>query len=302
MENLALFGFEALWSPYYFTVLVILAAVYYSAGKHRKKWFKNSEEVSAKQKASFYGGLALLYILKGSPFDLLGHILFSVHMTQMALVYLVVSPLLIIGIPGWMWNLILLRSPVRRIFMFLTQPILALILFNGIFSFYHTPLIFDIVKTNPAYHAAATSLIFFTSICMWWPLFRKRGDSGEMSSLMKMGYIFANGVLLTPACALIIFAKDPLYAAYSDPASWMSAMALCVPGATLSGLSLSGPEVFTSIPLTEDQQLGGILMKIIQEAVYGTILGCVFFKWVRIEREKDKRELQAILSEKGHRI
>ncbi|KZZ82981.1 cytochrome c oxidase assembly factor CtaG [Bacillus sp. SJS] len=302
MGNLALFGFEALWSPYYLAILGILAALYFSAVRHRNKWFKYSEEVSWQQKASFYGGLALLYILKGSPLDLLGHILFSVHMTQMALVYLVVTPLLIIGIPGWIWNVILLRSPVRQIFMFLTQPILALILFNGIFSLYHTPLVFDIVKTNPVYHAAATSLIFLTSICMWWPVFRKRGNSDEMSSLMKIGYIFANGVLLTPACALIIFAKDPLYAAYSDPASWMNAMALCVPGNMLSGLNLSGPEVFTSMPLTEDQQLGGILMKIIQEAVYGTILGYIFFKWVRIEREKDNRELQAILSEKEHRI
>ncbi|AZB42805.1 cytochrome c oxidase assembly factor CtaG [Bacillus sp. FJAT-42376] len=298
MENLTLFGFEALWSPYYLTVLALLSAGYFLAVRNREKWFRKSRPVNGKQQAAFYGGMALLYILKGSPIDLLGHILFSVHMFQMAMVYLVVSPLLIIGIPIWMWDTVLKRSPLHQIFSFLTKPVLALIVFNGIFSLYHTPLVFDLVKTNPAYHAAASSVIFFTSICMWWPVFRRRGNSEEMSGLMKMGYIFANGVLLTPACALIIFAKDPLYAAYSDPASWMNAMALCVPGSTLTGLNLTGPEVFTSMPLTEDQQLGGIIMKIIQEAVYGTILGFVFFQWVRKEREKDQQELQVILSNK----
>lgn len=299
MENLSLFGFEALWSPYYFLALCMAAAGYHLLIRYRNRWFKTSARTAPRQQAAFYGGLALLYILKGSPVDLLGHILFSVHMFQMAMVYLVVSPLLIVGIPGWMWNAVIMRKPFRQCFLFLTQPILAILVFNGIFSLYHTPLVFDVVKTNPFYHASATAVIFFTSICMWWPVFRKRGESGEMSGLLKIGYIFANGVLLTPACALIIFATDPLYSAYSDPASWMEAMALCVPGATLSGLNLSGPEVFTSMPLTEDQQLGGIVMKIIQEIVYGSILGFVFFQWVRKEREKDKLELQAILSDKG---
>ena len=48
--------------------------------------------------------MVILYILKGSPVDLLGHILFSVHMVQMAILLLVVAPFLIMGIPNWMWK------------------------------------------------------------------------------------------------------------------------------------------------------------------------------------------------------
>jgi putative membrane protein len=44
------------------------------------------------------------------------------------------------------------------------------------------------------------------------------------------------------------------------------------------------------LPLVEDQQLGGIMMKIIQEFVYGTLLGIIFFKWARQERARDDLE------------
>ncbi|MCQ6281626.1 cytochrome c oxidase assembly protein [Bacillus sp. EB600] len=39
-----------------------------------------------------------------------------------------------------------------------TRPIFALILFKGFFSFYHVPLIFDVIKTNVWLHSGYTSL------------------------------------------------------------------------------------------------------------------------------------------------
>ncbi len=64
-------------------------------------------------------------------------------------------------------------------------------------------------------------------------------------------------------------------------------MKLCVPLDLLEEIPLSGPEMFNTLPPLEDQQLGAVLMKIIQEAVYGTYLAVIFFQWVRTEREKD---------------
>jgi putative membrane protein len=48
--------------------------------------------------------------------------------------------------------------------------------------------------------------------------------------------------------------------------------------------------MFFALPLLEDQQLGGVLMKIIQEIVYGTVLFFVFMEWYRKEQEKEKLE------------
>jgi putative membrane protein len=39
-----------------------------------------------------------------------------------------------------------------------------------------------------------------------------------------------------------------------------------------------------------DQQLGGVIMKVIQEIIYGIMLGRVFFEWYRKDQEESERE------------
>ncbi|MBD1380954.1 cytochrome c oxidase assembly factor CtaG [Metabacillus arenae] len=290
MENLDIFGFRALWSPYYALALILITVFYFLVIGRWRNRFQESGKVSTKQKSIFVSAVLLLYVTKGSPLDLLGHIIFSAHMTQMALLYLVVPILLIKGIPDWLWKAILSLPVVKHVFSFLTKPIIALIVFNGIFSFYHIPLIFDFVKTDAVYHSIITTAIFVASFAMWWPLLNTLPGWIQLNGIKKLGYIFADGVLLTPACALIIFADTPLYATYSDPQMWVNAMQLCVPGDMMANLSLTGPEMFNTLPLVDDQQLGGVLMKIIQEIVYGTVLGMLFFQWVRSEKEKEELE------------
>ncbi|MBU7591983.1 cytochrome c oxidase assembly factor CtaG [Metabacillus halosaccharovorans] len=286
-----IFGFRALWSPYFIVVILLITALYFMIiGPWRTK-FKESSTVPLKQQLLFVLAILFLYISKGSPVDLLGHIMFSAHMTQMAVLYLVVPPLLILGIPDWLWKSILYRPIVKPVIKLFTNPIVALIFFNGIFSLYHVPLVFDFVKTDPIYHSIMTTLIFFGALCMWWPLLTTLPDWKSLSGIKKVGYIFADGVLLTPACALIIFASDPLYLTYSEPQAWLNALQLCVPADMLSSLNLTGPEMFNTLPIVEDQQLGGVLMKIIQEIVYGSILAYIFFQWARREREKDEIDL-----------
>ncbi|MFC0274962.1 cytochrome c oxidase assembly factor CtaG [Metabacillus herbersteinensis] len=287
-----IFGFRALWSPYFF-IFVALVTVFYFVliGPWRAK-FTGSEPVSRKTKLLFVSAMILLYISKGSPVDLLGHIMFSAHMTQMAILYLVIPPLLVVGIPVWLWRSIIYRPVIKPIFTFLTKPLIALIIFNGVFSLYHIPLVFDFVKTAPIYHTPMTILIFIAALLMWWPLLTQLPEWNSLTGIKKVGYIFADGVLLTPACALIIFATDPLYLTYSEPQAWINALHLCVPSDMLASLSLTGPDMFNTLPLVEDQQLGGVVMKIIQEIVYGTILGFIFFQWARREREQD--ELEAV--------
>ncbi|MED0656602.1 cytochrome c oxidase assembly factor CtaG [Anoxybacillus ayderensis] len=286
MMPLSIFGFEAMWSPYFFMFLVAVTIAYF--------WFVNraKEQTTTKQKTLFVTAIVLLYICKGSPVDLLGHLMFSVHMTQMAVLYLMVPPLLIKGIPSWMFEALFRVRIIRSMFTFFTKPLIALFLFNGIFSLYHVPLIFDVVKTNMWLHAFMTIAIFIAAMMMWWPLVNEVRGFPTLSGLKKMGYIFADGVLLTPACALIIFADTPLYATYYDPAAWINALALCVPQTTLASLELSGPEMFSSMSLLHDQQLGGVLMKIIQEIVYGVMLFFIFMEWYRKERNEEHVAVQ----------
>jgi putative membrane protein len=282
---LDIFGFRAMWSPYYFIILVIVTIGFYLFTVKFRHRFHKSESLTKSQGTLFAITIFLLYVIKGSPIDLMGHLMFYAHMIQMAFLYLVIPPLLIISIPNWIWRGLLNKVGVKKIFNFFTKPIIALILFNGLFSFYHIPLIFDVIKTDMWLHAIYSSILFVFSIFMWWPLVNKVEEFDNLSGIKKVGYIFADGILLTPACALIIFNDVPMYSTFSDPQAWAQALALCVPTSTLSNLSLSGPEMFNSMSLIDDQQLGGVLMKIIQEIVYGIVLAQVFFEWYRKEQK-----------------
>ncbi|MFD3448015.1 cytochrome c oxidase assembly factor CtaG [Microbacteriaceae bacterium 4G12] len=294
MSNLWVFGFEALWSPVFLFFMIAVLIVYFLIiGKYRTR-FPHAEKVSKKQQFYFTIGIVLLYAVKGGPIDLLGHIIFSAHMAEMAIMYIAVPPLLLLGLPIWLFEYIVSFRFVQRIIKIFAQPLIALFVFNGLFSIYHLPVVFDTVKQSQIWHPIFLAVLFFTSIMMWWPMLNPLPAYQTLSEIKKIGYMFANGVLLTPACALIIFASQPLFTTYTDPRAWMQAMELCVPADTLSSLNITGPEFLHWMPIVEDQQTGGIIMKIIQEIVYGTIMGYVFFRWARQEREKEKNEMYEI--------
>jgi putative membrane protein len=287
--SIDIFGFQALWSPYFFASLIILTAGYLLLVTKYRYVFTGNAPVPARQNLIFAVTMLLLYIIKGSPVDLLGHIMFSVHMSQMAILYLVIDPLFIISIPAWLFRWLIAIKGLNTIFNFFTIPLIALIVFNGLFSFYHIPLIFDFIKVNMWLHSTYTIVLFIAAIFMWFPLLNTLPERQSLSGLKKVGYIFGSAILLTPACALIIFADHPIYHTFSNPQAWSSAMELCVPSSALSGIQLSGPELFNGLPLLEDQQLGGVLMKIIQEIVYGILLGYIFFSWYRQENGESKK-------------
>jgi putative membrane protein len=294
--TLDIFGFKALWSPYFLFILIFLTAGYFVLTVKFRSLFPGSEPLTKTQGSLFLLSMILLYAIKGSPVDLLAHLMFWVHMIQMAALVLVVPPILILSIPNWFWSKIFSLGPIDSVFKVLTKPLVALILFNGLFSFYHVPIIFDHVMQNGWLHAGYSILLFFVATFMWWPLLNQLPEHQTLSGLKKVGYIFADGILLTPACALIIFADTPMYATYSDPHVWGEVMSLCVGTANFDSLNLSGPQLFSSISLLHDQQLGGVLMKIIQEIIYGVILGHVFFEWYRKDQADTEQEMKQPLN------
>ncbi|SDL77897.1 cytochrome c oxidase assembly factor CtaG [Sediminibacillus halophilus] len=277
--ELQIFGFRALWSPYYLLFVIALGLLYYLITITFRERFTDKARPTSKQLIYFYTGLVILYLIKGSPIDLLSHIMFTSHMVQMSLYYLVFPILIIKGIPEWIWRSVFSVPGLKQVLHLLTKPLIALLLFNGLFSMYHMPVIFDFAKANVIAHAVITTVILAAAFLVWWPIFTPIKEMDKLSPLMKIGYIFANGVLITPACGLIIFSGHSLYATYSETSGWIQAMSLCVPQSVLNGLPLTGPEMFSPIPVLEDQQLGGILMKIMQEIVYGFVLARIFFGW-----------------------
>ena len=216
----------------------------------------------------------------------MAHIMFTFHMVQMAFLYFVIPPILVPSIPNWVWKRLISFKIYSAVISLFHKAIDCLNLFNGIFSIYHIPLVMDAVKMNIFIHSTYTVVLFILAIFLWWPLVNKLEGQYQLHGLKKVGYILGDGVLLTPACGLIIFAPVAMYATYTDGEMWMKAMALCVPGSTLSGLTISGPELFTNMAAQEDQQLGGVLMKAIQEVVLGVLLALTVFSWYKKEQEE----------------
>jgi len=285
MSFITQFGLRAALSPVVFFIVASIAVLYIvSVGQYRTVWFSKSEPVSAGKKAAMLSGLAVYYLAQGGPLELAGHLIFSAHMLLMALSYLVAVPLVLYGIPDWMYRAALRNDAVKSVFRRMTNPILTLLMFNILFSIYHMPVVHDYVMVHFTVHRLYYAILFITSFMMWWNIINPLPEYERLSDVKKMGYVFANGALLTPSCALIIFASEPLYATYTDPQVWAVALGYCVPkGAEAILAQFSGPEAFALMPAIEDQQFGGIIMKFVQEIMYIAFLFYIFLRWYKRE-------------------
>lgn len=261
-------SFAQLWSPGILLMLVVLGIAYFMAvGAYRSR-FEGAEPVSTKQKCYFLFGLVTWYAAEGTPIAYYGHhYLFSIHMLQQSLLYLIMPPLLLLGIPGWLLQAMVKGPNMERFFRWLTNPIAAIFTFNFIFSMYHVPIVMDYLMEHTLLLTGYKAVFLLSAFLMWFPVFTPLPQFDQMSDLKKMAYIFVNGLLLTPACALIIFANEPMYAMYK-----------------------AVPESMLMLPMVDDQQLGGVIMKIVQEIVYGFALAYIFFRWFRRERKQDEDE------------
>ncbi|WML38969.1 cytochrome c oxidase assembly factor CtaG [Neobacillus sp. OS1-2] len=292
MLPLDIFGFKALWSPYFLLILVALTIGYFLMTIPFRSKFRDSEPLTVKQAAMFLTGMILLYAIKGSPLDLMGHLMFYVHGISMVIFVLLIPPLFILSIPQWLWRSVVELKIINSLFRLFTKPVIGILLFNGFFSFYHIPIIFDHVMQNRFYHGGYSILLFVLAVFMWWSLISPLPEYQPLSGIKKVAFLFANSMLITPACALIIFSDVSLYATYHDPKVWGQVMSLCVGPSVFSNLNLSGPELFSSMSLVDDQRLGGVVMKIIQEIIYAVVLAQVFFEWYRKDQEDSEREMK----------
>jgi len=279
--ELQIFGFRALWSPYFLIFLISIAVLYFIITGPKRHIFGQVSKPTVSQQIFFYLGLLLIYVVKGAPVDLLSHIMMSAHMVQMSILYFVVPIFIIRGLPVWMLEKFIELPIVKPIFRFATRPLIALAIFNSFFTVYHLPVIFDFSKETQFVHAFIVVFLFIAALFMWWPIVTPLKEHNKMQPLLKMGYLLASIFMVSIACALLIFSSNALYMSYTSEGAWMQAMSLCVPADVLSGLSdtLSGAEMFSPLTAQEDQQLGGILMMFLQQGIYGIVIGWIFFNW-----------------------
>jgi putative membrane protein len=201
----------------------------------------------------FYLGLAVLLLAVESPIDYWADSYFMVHMVQHLLLMFAAPSLVVAGAPGQPLLAALpgrsakavTRSvladrwsrPLRSLWWFLTEPVVAVVLFNLVMVVWHIPAAFDLAENNQVVHIWLMHSSFFLAGVLFWlqfipsPPFRSR-----MPLLGRAAALLAtNVVMIFIAMSLSIFATHSVYAPYDH-----------VPGVTL--------------PAFADQQIGAAIL------------------------------------------
>ncbi len=213
--------------------------------------------------------MAILWLASDWPIhDLAERYLFSMHMVQHMLMTLVAAPLLVAGIPVWLWRDILRPAPIRTVWRFLTRPVVALIVFNSVLLFMHWPAVVELAVTSELAHFGLHVLAVFTALVMWWPIVSPLPEMPPLNPPAQMLYLFLQSLVPTIPASFLTFGHSMLYPIYA-----------------------TFPRIWGIGPLT-DQLISGLIMKLIGSAILWVVIGSVFFRWGNREQQQDWDELR----------
>ena len=102
--------------------------------------------------------------------DLAEGYLYCAHMVQHMLFTLVAAPLLVAGIPAWMWRAMLRPAPVGRVFGFAYAPARRADRLQRVLLFTHWPEVGRASVGSELAHFSLHVLIVASAVVMWWPV------------------------------------------------------------------------------------------------------------------------------------
>jgi putative membrane protein len=267
--------------PEVWLLIIVLVAGYFGAIRYLAQGRVPADEEPATQtqKLFYLSGVVMLWIGADWPLhELSEDFLFSGHMVQHTLFSLVAPPLLLLGMPAWMLRTLLSSLKLERVARVLTKPLIALLLFNFVIVVTHVPTVVDAAVRSEAVHFLVHTVLFLSSVLMWWPVIDPLPETKRLSEPAKMLYLFLQSIVPTVPASFLTFSEGVLYESYAGfPRLW-------------------GIDVIT------DQRIAGLLMKIGGGLLLWLAIAILFFRWnANEEREKAEevswddfeRELQA---------
>ena len=210
------------------------------------------------RRAILFGvAIIITYLTEGSPLhDLSERYLFSAHMVQHLLMMYICAPLLIWGVPDWVFRPLLLNRFVYPVARVVTQPVFAGLLFALFLSLWHVPAIYDAGLRNSTIHHTQHVLFLLVAFISWWPLMSPLKELPRLNYGAQIIYLFVTStVLQLPLFAIITFSDHPFYRPYE-----------------------LAPRII-SLSALDDQVLAGVIMKVLAMAIYSVPLIVIFYKW-----------------------
>ena len=250
------------WTPHPEVWLIVLAALAVGTYVVRALAPAAGETVERRRKGFYLLAVALLWLASDWPVhDISEEYLYSVHMVQHLLITLVVPPLLLLATPEWLARRVV--DPGRPLARRLLRPVVVGLTFNVVVAITHIPWVVNTSATNGVFHYTAHLLLFVTAIAMWMPVCGPFAEL-RLQPLSKMFYLFLMSVLPTVPAGFLTFAQTTIYDAYDTP------------------LRLWG------VTVANDQQVAGLIMKIVGGIYLWTIIAAIFFRWSARQRAAER--------------
>ena len=206
------------WSPITLVGLIMLCLLYIFSIRWARRNNPGEKPLQTRRVVAFIVAVAVIALLLLTPIDMIARTqLFSVHMFQAVTLITVCAPLLLYSFPVWLVQPLFALPLVRPVARFLTQPVIASLLFNLTFLLWHAPLFFNFALRNGTFYHVMMSSFLVTSLLNWWPLIGPVRDLHKMSYPQQMLYAFLDGQPVDVFAFLLVFSFVVIYHHYAVP-------------------------------------------------------------------------------------
>lgn len=223
------------------------------------------DPISRRQKVWFWSSVAVLWVASDFPIhEIAEQRLYSVHMVQHSLLMVVFPPMLLLATPTWLARLVLGQGLFKRTVYFWSRPARALLFNLGLTAATHSALLVNAAAEIGWAHFLIHTVMILSSFLVWMCVCGPIPEL-QVTPPFKMLVLFLLSIIPTIPMAFLTTAEAILYEAYDQPIR-------------LWGLSV-----------VQDQQLAGVIMKVITGSYLWVIIAVIFFTWSLGERGEKKK-------------
>lgn len=249
------------WRPYVgvWLMVAVLIAIRLLAKKPREA---AESDVPSGRMSVYVLGVLVLWVGADWPIGPLGAgYLLSVHTVQYILFAFVAPPLLISGTPKWWLRRMIEPRWTFHIAWVMARPLVAFSFFNVVLLATHLPSVVDGMTVSQIGSFVVDMSWLAAGLVFWWQIIGPLPELEPMHYPGRLVFLIANVFIPTVPAAFLTFAKYPIYSLYE----------LAPPMAGLSAV--------------EDQQVAGLIMKIIGGFIVFGTASVLFFKWAKADEE-----------------
>ena len=216
------------WTPPVPTIATLLVtAAIYARGFHRLHR-QMPERFPTWRLAMFMSGIAAVFIAIASPLEALDDLLLQLHMTQHLLLMIVAPPALLAGAPAIalvrglppriakaIVGPILRSDVMRRIFTWLTDPLVCWLAFVTATWGWHLPATFQLALRSDGWHVVEHACFFTTALMFWYPVVQPWPSVARWPRWAMLPYLVLADGQNTVLAALFMFSGRVIYPFYA---------------------------------------------------------------------------------------